>query len=710
MLFRKFLGVSLIALTAITSPLHAQETGSEAEQGHSDDADTDFHQHDDIVVTASYVRQLDLLAGTSALAGEELALQARGQLGDSLTSLPGVSATSFTPGASRPVLRGFQGNRVAVLTDGIGNIDASNTSADHAVTIESLTTDRIEVLRGPAVLLFGGQAVGGAVNAIDKRIPRKIPDSTIHIDGIAGYGSASNEWSGGAAADLRASDRFVLHIDGSYRKSDDLRIGGALLAPALRDEVLGLAAEEDAEGHADEATELRALANARGRLPNSASETWTLGAGAAFIDDGGNLGVSFGIYDTNYGIPSRPGTGHAHEEGSEEEGEAPVTIGLRQYRADLRGEVNLGQGLFEKLTFRGGFADYRHIEFEGSEVGTTFLSQGIEFRSELVQNERGGWRGASGLQFLSRDFEAIGAEAFVPPNQTRQIGLFALQELEIGGLHLEGAVRYDRVSQRAQTLAIKRRFGNISAAFGAAWQTDNGIKLGVNVSRTGRAPSSEELFSNGPHIATQAFELGDTALRSERAWNGEVYARIDSDRVKASATLYTNRFDGFIYEDATGAEEDGLPVFQYFQRDARFWGAEFDASVRVASIAQFDLVLDGVADFTRARIPGVGPVPRIPPMRLLGGFEVQSALVDLRGEVERSSAQKRIAAFETPTAGFTLVNASMTWRPLGRDGGVAILASAHNIFDVTARRAASFTKDFVPLSGRDLRLSVRFSF
>jgi iron complex outermembrane recepter protein len=156
MLLRKFLGVSLVALAALTTPVHAQETSTEPQQGHSDDADADFHQHDEIVVTAPYLERLELLAGTSALSGEELAMQARGQLGDSLTSLPGVSATSFTPGASRPVLRGFQGNRVAILTDGIGNIDVSNTSADHAVTIESLTTDRIEVLRGPAVLLFGG--------------------------------------------------------------------------------------------------------------------------------------------------------------------------------------------------------------------------------------------------------------------------------------------------------------------------------------------------------------------------------------------------------------------------------------------------------------------------------------------------------------------------------------------------------------------------
>jgi iron complex outermembrane receptor protein len=204
--------------------------------------------------------------------------------------------------------------------------------------------------------------------------------------------------------------------------------------------------------------------------------------------------------------------------------------------------------------------------------------------------------------------------------------------------------------------------------------------------------------------------LGDQNLDSERAWNGEIYARFDYEGFKASVTAYANWFDGFIYEDSTGAETDGLPVFQYFQRKARFWGAEADVSARVASIGATDIVLDGVADFTRARITGGGPVPRIPALRLLGGIELQSAKIDVRAEVERSAKQTRFATFETPTAGFTLLNAALTWRPLGRKGGVAVLASANNIMDVTARRSASFTKDFVPLSGRDFRLSVKFSF
>ena len=689
---------------AIAAPAFAQQAPT---AGTSTNAQTDdFHGTEEIVVTAPYVERLDILSGTSAVSGEMLAEKTRAQLGDILSSLPGVSATSFSPGASRPVLRGYQGNRVAVLTDGIGNIDASNTSADHAVTIDTLTVERIEVLRGPAVLLFGGQAVGGAVNALDKRIPRSIPDEAIHVDALAGYGSAARDYSGGASVDVPVTDRVIVHLDGSYRNSDDLRTGGYVLSPSLRAEVLDFAADATRAGNLTAATEAQATANQRGRIPNSAVETWTAAGGIAFIDDGGNLGLSYSIYDTNYGIPARPAIAPvvAGEEA------VPVSIGLRQYRLDFRGEVDLGEGLFDKLRLRAGYADYTHTEFEGDEIGTVFNSQGIEARAEFIQNDRGGWRGASGVQYQTRDLEAIGAEAFVPPNKARQYGLFTLQEFTFGNLDAEVALRFDTAELRADTLGLSRSFNNFSGAVGLGYHIGD-LKIGANISRTGRAPAVEELFSNGPHIATQAFEVGDPDLKSERAWNGELYARYETPNAAFSATLYTNRFDNFIYEAETGAIEDDLPVFQYFQNDAKVWGVEFQASKRVASFGDTNLSVDGVADYTRAKISsGGGNVPRIPPLRLLGGVELTSASFDLRGEVEYSDDQTKTASFETPTDGFTMVNASATWRPFGRDRNIALIASANNIFDVTARRAASFTKDFVPLSGRDFRVTARLSF
>jgi iron complex outermembrane recepter protein len=701
---------SMTALSVVLSvPAYAQQTGTTDATKAAARTD-DFHSSEEIVVTAPYVERLDILSGTSAVSGDLLAEKTRAQLGDILSSLPGVSATSFSPGASRPVLRGYQGNRVAVLTDGIGNIDASNTSADHAVTIDTLTVERIEVLRGPAVLLFGGQAVGGAVNALDKRIPRAVPNEAVHVDALAGYGSAARDWSGGASVDVPLTDRVVVHLDGSYRNSDDLRTGGYILSPSLRAEVLEFAAEETSEGNLDEAAEALELADQSGRIPNSAVKSWTAAGGIAFIDDGGNIGLSYSIYDTNYGIPARPGSGHAHADGEGGEEEAPVTIGMRQYRFDVRGELDLGDGLFEKLRLRAGYANYSHTEFEGDEIGTVFNSKGIEARAEFIQNDRGGWRGASGAQYQSRDLEAIGAEAFVPPNKTKQFGLFTLQEFTAGNLDAEVALRFDTAELRADTLGISRSFNNVSAAFGVGYHIGD-LKIGANLSRTGRAPAVEELFSNGPHIATQAFEVGDPLLKSERAWNGELYARYDTADTAFNLTLYSNRFDNFIYEAETGTVEDDLPVFQYFQNDAKVWGVEFQGSQNVARFGDVDLKIDAVADYTRAKISGgAGNVPRIPPLRVLGGVEMNSARLDLRGEVEWSDAQTKTAPFETATDGFTLVNATATWRPFGSDRNVALIASANNIFDVVARRSASFTKDFVPLSGRDFRLSARISF
>jgi iron complex outermembrane receptor protein len=676
----------------------------------------DLHTGDPIIVTAPYVRSLDILGNVSVLEGDELARDIRGQIGDTLTRQAGVSATSFTPGASRPVLRGFSGERVRVLTDGIGSIDVSNTSADHAVTIDPLTVERIEILRGPAVLLFGSQAIGGAVNLFDRRIPRKVPTDHIHIDAIGGYGTAANDRNGGASLDVALTSNIVAHVDGSWRKTGDVRSGGFVYAPGLRAELLDLAAEETEEGNDGEAAELTEQAGSRGKVANTASETWTAAGGLSLINDGGQLGISVSYYDSNYGVPSRPGTEHHHEEGEEEgeegeeEGEAPVTIGLKQWRADLRGEVELGDGFFDKLRIRAGFADYEHTEFEGDEVGTVFTNQGIEGRLELAQNDRGGWRGASGVQYSHRDFNAIGAEAFVPRNLTDQFALFTLQEWTLGSLGIEAAARYEKTDVRAPTLGISRNFNSFSGALGANYEIGESAKIGLSVARAVRAPSAEELFSNGPHIATQSFEVGNVDLKREASWGAEASFKVKTDAFSLSLTGYSNWFDNFIYSEETGEEEDGLPVFQYFQRDARVWGFEAEASARLAQIGGFNIVGDVVADMTRAKIKGGDNVPRIPAMRVLGGLEAQGERIDARAEVEWTDDQTRIAPFETATKGFTLVNASISWRPLPDTKNLTLSLAANNIFDVEARRHASFTKDFVPLVGRDIRITARASF
>ena len=683
---------SLTLALLLTTPAFAQQG---AAQSGSDD---DFHTDQGIVVTAPYVRSLDILGNVSVMQGEKLAQDIRGQIGDTLASQPGVSSSSFSPGASRPILRGFSGERAAVLVDGLGAIDASSTSADHAVSIDPLTADRIEILRGPSVLLFSSQAVGGAVNVFDRRIPRAIPESPAHIDALASYGTAAQDKSIGASIDVPLGQRFVVHADGNYRDSNDVRVGGLIYAPALRAHLLDLAADASAGGDAEEAARLTDAANSRGRVPNSQSTSKSAGVGAAFVDDGGSLGISFGYLEDEYGIPPRADIN-----------ELP-TIKARQYRVDVRGEVNLGDGLFDKLRIRGAYADYAHTEFDDGQPGTRFTNRGIEARAELAQNDRGGWRGASGVQYSFRDFAAIGDEAFLPANETTRLAAFTLQELERGPVTLEGALRFENSKVAASSIGFDRSFDSLSGAAGLSYQLADGLKASVSVSRSERAPSAEELLSDGPHAATLTYERGNPDFAKETSWGGEASLKFARDGWSMGLTGYASWFDNFIYETDTGLIADDLPLFEFRQNKARVWGFEFQGTAPLAQAGGFNFVADATADMTRAKIVDGPYVPRIPPLRIRGGFEAQSDRVDARAEVEWTDDQTRIAPFETATKGFTLVNASLTWRPLPDTKNLSLTLAADNIFDVDARRHASFTKDYVPLAGRDIRITARASF
>ncbi len=703
--------VSLLALGA-PLPLLAQDQAA-GPVPHTHDP----HADDVIVVTAGGLERLDMLAGTSVVQQEELQRNMAGQIGDVLAQLPGVSATGFAPGASRPVLRGFQGERVRVLVDGIGSIDASNTSADHAVTIDPLTAESIEVLRGPAVLLYGSSAIGGAVNVIDRRIPHAKPAGGMRLDGLVAADTATDLRQGGASLDMAVGSSFVWHIDGSYTETADVEIAGFALSDDLRADLLAVAAEELEEGHADEAGELIEAANVSGVLPDSATRTYSAGTGLTWFSGLDSLGVSVSYYDTLYGVPIGPGTHHAHDEaggeGAEDEAHAEeaVSIALEQFRADLRGEFHISDGFFHDLVTRWGYSNYTHVELEGDEVGTTFDVEGLEGRIELIQGEHdlGGdviSRGSFGGQFFHRSFDAIGAEAFVPRNSTEQFALFTLQELRAGPFEAEMGARYEATRQLAPPLDIARSFGTVSGALGLSWTFDNGVRTGLNLSRAARAPSTEELFADGPHIATSQYELGDPNLVTEAAWGAEAYVRATLGGADLRLAVFQNWFDNYIYLFDTGAEADDLPLFRYLQQDADWFGVEAEASVPLTQLAGGTLVGDLRGSYIRATLDDGSPVPRIPPLSGLAALEWQGEALDLRGEVEWFDAQNRIAPGETATDGFAHVNLSATIRPFA-DQRISLMLQADNVFDVEGRRHASYTKDFVPLAGRNFKLSLR---
>ena len=701
------LSTAALLLTPVPAFSQTPDTPEPAEEGRQepatspDDTHATLHGPEEqaIVVTGFSRNRADVLTGVSVVSGEELTRELRPTIGETLARQPGVSATSFGPNASRPVLRGFQGERVRVLTDGIGSLDASNTSADHAVAINPLTADRIEVLRGPGALLFGSSAIGGVVNVIDARIPRRVPDEAAHLDGLLTYGSAADERSVNAAVDVPLGGGFVVHADGNYLNTNDLEIGGFALSRALR---------EQAAASPDPA--IQELAGLRGRLPNSAAETSEFAAGAAWIDGASNVGFSVARYDSLYGVPVRYSLDPAVE--AEE-----VRLDLRQTRIDGRAEIDSGDGFVDSVRIRGAHSDYRHFELEESgEIATTFNNDGFEARIEAVQSNRGGWGGGFGAQYFSRDFAVTGEEKFLPDNHTDQFGLFALQNFDIGPVRAAAGARYEHSRVRAEADAdlgnpdLRRSFDAFTGSLGGSVEILPRLRFGLNASRTQRAPAAEELFANGPHAGTQSFEIGDPDLSTEKSWGLEATLRTSGPGYSFGASVFHSWFDGYIYEQPTGDVEDGLPVFRYRQDDARYFGVELEGSVRLARFGDFTLNADAVADYVRATIEQAGPAPRIPPLRLLGGLEAQSDLVDGRIEVEWVSEQDRIAAFETPTDGYTMVNASIAVHPFGDDNQSSIVLSANNIFDVDARRHASFLKDYAPLAGRDLRITARVTF
>ncbi len=678
-------------------------------------------QPNEVIVTGTLAHsERDVLSGTSVLRGAKLTRDLRPTIGETLTRQPGVSATSFGPSASRPVLRGFQGERIRVLTDGIGSIDVSNTSVDHAVVINPLLSERIEVLRGPAALLYGSSAVGGLVNVIDTRIPRALPENGYSLDAIGSYGSAANERSGGASANVAIGKQFVLNANGSYLSTSDLRIGGFALTPERRAAALASVGLPQEVEEGEEPIDFAANAAIRGRLPNTASETWTAGVGGAFITDTGTIGIAYGHYQSLYGLPIR----FATEPGQEQEG---PRIDIRQDRLDLRAEFDTGGAVIKTVRLRAGYAAYRHAELEpDGAVGTTFTNRGVEARLEVIQAVRGVWTGASGVQFSNREFNVVGEEAFLPRSTTAQTGIFTQQQLDFGRLKAEAGARYEFTDLASRPdfgdlryFRGERRFGAFSGAIGASYGLNDAVRIGLNLSRTERAPAAEELFANGAHAGTQAYEVGNPGFRLEKSWGLEATFHAHGTNYSFDASAYYNWFDNFITDNQTdqavceaaaapsGREVD-LPCFQLTQGDARYFGFEASGSLKVAQVGDYAINVDALGDYVNATLDRIGPAPRIPPARVLGGVEAQSERLSGRIEVEHVFPQGRLAAFETRTRPFTLVNFTAQFKPFASDRTL-LTFSANNLFNVDARRHASFLKDFAPLAGRDIRVSLRFA-
>lgn len=606
----------------------------------------------EIVVTGSRTRSDDILGNVQVLDSENLARDLRPTLGETLAKQPGVSTSGSGPNVARPVLRGLSGERLLILTDGIGALDVSASSSDHAVAINPLTADSIEVLHGPAALLHGASAIGGVVNVIDSRIPRRVPDSGVSAQAIGSLGSAAREVLGSGEVNVAIASALVGHVDVSYTRNEDLDTGSYVLSQPLR-----------AQAAASPIASIRALADLHGKLPNSDGRTFEAAGALAYVGDRSNVGFSVARHTNYYGVPVRYSLDPAVEAES-------THIDVDQMRYDARVEVDL-DGPFSQVKLRGAYSDYHHDEVEDDgAIGSSVFSKGGEARIDLVQRESGGLGGQSGLQLLKVRQRIEGEEQYLPPVSNGALGLFTVQHLRHGPWRLEAGGRFESTRLSAQASAVvgnpdlTRSFSTLSGSVGGSYDVAPDWRVGVNLARSVRSPSAEELFANGPHAGNASFELGDADLSPEKSIGFEATITRKGPGWNVSATAYGSHFSNFLYQAPTGAIEDDLPVYAFRQGTASYTGFELQADASLGDAAGVTWVVEGQADATRVHIRDFGPAPLIPPLRLKGAVSASRGTLTGRVEVEHDFAHDNTAPLELPTPGFTLVNASADWHPL----------------------------------------------
>jgi len=683
---RVLLSAASLLVFALVAPLAQAAEAPAAAPNAADAAAPDTpNAVDKVVVTAApYAVSLDTVTSSvNVVTRDQLDTAPAAGIGDLLNGLPGLRSTFYGPGASRPVIRGLSGPRVMVLQNGVGQVDASALSPDHAVASDPGEASRIEVLRGPSTLAYGGSGIGGVVNMIDDRVP-----STPAANGPEGRLSASvssvdDGWAYSGAVKA-GKGPIVFAADVSSRRTDDYSIPTAAVSDRLaaRD---GLTVDPD---H---------------RVKNTDVEVDAYGAGVSWVHDRGFIGASVKKTDTTYGVPYEQILAPI-----DPDAEGPVSIHLQQTRYDLRGEQELDSKLFEKVRVSLGYADYEHAEVsvEDGEVGTRFLSHGTEGRVELVHREHDGHQGAIGFQALDRHFEAIGDEAFVPSTDIKEYGIFTLQRLDRGTWGVDGGLRFD--TRSLQTPTRKRDFDNVSASLGVFLKPTDSLFYALTLSRNGRAPTEFELFADGPHPGTGGFEVGDDKLDSETVTSLEATVRWKGDRLRAEGHLWAAKYDNFIEEAPTGAVEDDLPVYQYFQTKADFHGAELEAGYDAWRGANQSLHLETTFDWVHGDTDAGVPA-RIPPWALSGSVVWTAPRVETTLEVRRVAEQDRVATFELPTDGYTAVNLKATFTPIA-NSPLRLFIDGRNLTNAEIREHVSFLKDLAPSPGRSVRAGVAWKF
>lgn len=636
-------------------------------------ADDAAAPNDTVIVTASpLAADADRFATiVETVDRDQILKQGGANLADALANVPGVTGSGFAAGASRPVIRGMDAQRVKVLEDGLSSSDVSDIGPDHGVPIDPLAAREIEVVRGAATLRYGSQAVGGVVNAINNRIPTTLPDQPIAAEATAGYGTGADTREGSLLLDAKAGD-FAFHADGFLRRADDY---GTPLGP------------ED----------------------NSFFRGGGFSLGSSyFFGDASRTGISVTRYDAKYGIPADESY-----------------IDMHQTKVMSSSSFALGDGVARTLNVDVGYADYAHDEDapDGSTI-STFKNKEWDSRAELLFGPMGPFSSSAlGVQLQNRKFSALGEDsAYLFPTLTRSGAVFLFTELPVtGSLTLQAAGRVETVHVEgtpASDVFTTRNFTPVSGSVGLLFDATDSVKLGLTATSAARAPGQTELFARGAHDGPATYETGDPSLRMERSNSieGTIRASIGSATVEGSA--WAAWFDNYIYGDLTGrtCDDDGdcapgdggeLKELFYTQHDARFWGMEAKAQVPIVTWAGGSLSATMLADYVRAQFSGDGNVPRIPPYRIGGGLSWTSAKFDAGFTLTGVGRQSKVSAGETPTDGYLSLDAQVAWRPFDAHPAVELAVIGHNLTNQIERNAVSFNKDDVLMPGRDVRFVVR---
>jgi iron complex outermembrane receptor protein len=708
---RRILCLSSILVCASSALAHAQ--------------DGDVDPVDVINVTSS-----PLTVGTDEIAGavevvtrEHIESHLAGSLADTIAHHPGVSTTYFGPASSRPVIRGLGTDRVRVLVNGVGLIDASTASPDHAVASEALEAQSVEILRGPAAIAYGGGAIGGVVNVIDGRIPEERAEGPLEGRFYAGMTTVDDGETAAGRVRFNVGE-FVFNIEALTRNADDYDIPG--FAESELFHLLEEAEEDHDDDHDDDDHEEEG--EAFGTIENSGLQFDSASFGASWIGENSFIGFAVKRTEALYGIPG----GHAHEEEDHDDDhddakplfmdddddhdehgheEGGVRIDLEQTRYDVRAEVRDLTDHIDRIRISVGAGDYTHTELEGDEIGTVFINEGLEGRAEIRFSPHdlwgGEWEGAGGVQAFRRDFSAVGAEAFVPPSVTDDWGLFFVERWDAGDWGLEGGIRVE--NREIETAALSRNFDTQSLSGSLFWRPQESTFIAITLSSAERAPTDVELFADGPHLATGTFERGDPTLGVEEATSIELTLRTDFGNWAFESAVFSADYDGFIGEFPTGAEEDELPVFEFRQDDVTLSGFEARLEGPLGSVGGWELGGELTAEYVDGDVDSGGNLPLLPPLGVGAGVSASSGMHDVGLDVQWHDVQDNTAAFELKSRSYVLVNASWSMEPFeNRD--LRVIFEGRNLGDQEARLHTSVLKDTVPLPGRNFRAALVLDF